>query len=190
MNRHQLIRASLDALSLTRAMHWLPRPVDASGFVITLHHVRPKRPAAFDPNALLCITPDFLDSLLGHLKQRGWRFVSVDELIADSGTGPEPHRIAVTLDDGYRDNLQHALPVFRKHSVPFTIYVCPGFTDRTSELWWEALERMIASPDTFAPPGEAAVAPAETRTPAQKLAMFEQWRIWLTTVADEKRQRS
>jgi peptidoglycan/xylan/chitin deacetylase (PgdA/CDA1 family) len=128
--------------------------------------------------------------LLGHFKQRGWRFVPVDELVADSGKEPEPHRIAVTLDDGYRDNLQYAFPVFRKHSVPFTIYVCPGFTDRTSELWWEALERMIAASDTFAPPGEASSAPAETRTPEQKRAMFERWRIWLTTVADDKRQRS
>ena len=50
---------------------------------------------------------------------------------------------------------------------------------------------MIAASDTFAPPGEASVAPAETRTPEQKLrAMFERWRFWLTTIADEKRQRS
>src|SRR4051812_3430952 len=123
MSRHQLIRASLDVLSLTRVAQWLPRATDASGFVITLHHVRPARPAAFNPNALLSITPNFLDSLLGHFSERGWRFVPVDELIADKGKEPEPHRIAVTLDDGYRDNLQHALPVFRKHAVPFTIYV-------------------------------------------------------------------
>lgn len=189
MNRHQLIRGSLDLLSLTRATRWLPRPDEVSGFAITLHHVRPKQPAAFDPNGLLSITPDFLDTLLGHLKQRGWRFVSVHELVADMGRAREPCRIAVTLDDGYRNNLQHALPVFRKHSVPFTIYVCPGFTDRTSELWWEALERMLATSDTFAPPDDPPVAPAETRTPDQKFAMFEKWRIWLTTVADEKRQR-
>ena len=58
--------------------------------------------------------------------------------------GGDPKRIAVTLDDGYRDNAEHALPVFRRHGVPFTIFVCPGFCDRTSELWWEALERIIA----------------------------------------------
>ena len=144
MNRHALIRASLEALSLTRAPLWLPAAPDASGFVVTLHHVRPARPAAFDPNALLSVTPDFLDRFLGHFIERGWRFVSVDELVA-GGRAAEPRRIAVTLDDGYRDNLEHALPVFRKHAVPFTIYVCPGFADRTSELWWEALERIIAA---------------------------------------------
>ena len=52
--------------------------------------------------------------------------------------------IAITLDDGYRNNFEQALPVFQRHAVPFTIYVCPGFAERTSELWWEALERIIA----------------------------------------------
>ncbi len=40
--------------------------------------------------------------------------------------GADGRRIAVTLDDGYRDNVEHALPVFRRHGVPFTIYRLPG----------------------------------------------------------------
>lgn len=189
MQRHSLIRASLEALSLTRAPLWLPEAPDASGFVVTLHHVRPAAVASFDPNALLSITPEFLDRFLAHFKERGWRFVSVDEIVANGDRAPEPRRIAVTLDDGYRDNMEHALPVFRKHGVPFTIYVCPGFTDRTSEIWWEALERIIAAADKLAPPGEGKAAALPTRMPAEKLAMFHLWRNWLTTVADETEQR-
>lgn len=190
MQRHALIRASLEALSLTRAPLWLPAAPDASGFVVTLHHVRPARPSSFDPNALLSVTPDFLDRFLGRFLDRGWRFVSVRELAEDGMGAPQPRRIAVTLDDGYRDNLEHALPVFRKHAVPFTIYVCPGFTERTAELWWEALERIIAKTESLAPPGEGKWAPLPTRTPQEKLAMFDLWRGWLTTVADETRQRA
>ena len=74
--------------------------------------------------------------------------------------GGEPKRIAVTLDDGYRDNLEHAWPVFQKHRAPFTIFVCPGFTERKSELWWEALARMIGAASSFEAPGEE---PAEMR---------------------------
>jgi peptidoglycan/xylan/chitin deacetylase (PgdA/CDA1 family) len=183
MNKHALIRASLEALSLARAPLWLPAAADASGFVVTLHHVRPARAAAFDPNALLSITPDFLDRFLDHFKGRGWSFVSVDELIAERGAGPR--RIAVTLDDGYRNNFEHALPVFKKHAAPFTIYVCPGFADRTSELWWEALDRIIANAESMAPPENSKSSPVPTRTPT----MFHRWRDWLTTVADEAEQR-
>ncbi len=189
MHRHALIRAALEALSLTGAPFWLPKAADASGFVVTLHHVRPDRGVAFDPNGLLSITPDFLDRFLGHFIKRGWRFVPVEEIVPDSRRAPDPRRIAVTLDDGYRNNAEHALPVFRKHGVPFTIYVCPGFSDRTAELWWEALERIIAGAESFAPPGDGVSTRVPTRTPAEKLAMFNAWRTWLITDVDETRQR-
>lgn len=188
MSRHGLIRAALRTLSLAQAPRWLPGGGDAAGFVVTLHHVLPEPPADFAPNALLTVTPDFLDRFLGHFIASGWSFVSVDALLGASGGG-EHRRIAVTLDDGYRDNLEHALPVFRRHNVPFTIYVCPGFSDRTSELWWEALERIIAGADEVSLPGEG---PAETfpvRTIPEKREAFAAWTAWLTGVADEKRQR-
>jgi hypothetical protein len=50
------------------------------------------------------------------------------------------------------------------------------------------LERIVAQVDSLPPPGEGA-APLPTRTPAEKEAAFQQWRTWLTTVADETRQR-
>jgi peptidoglycan/xylan/chitin deacetylase (PgdA/CDA1 family) len=187
MNRHALIRVALDAISLSGAPLWLPRPSDASGFVLTLHHVRPTSTKAFDPNGLLSITPQFLDQLLGHFIARGWSFVSVDELVSGAGTRRNDRRLAITLDDGYRNNFEHALPVFRKHRAPFTIFVCPGFTERTSELWWEALERIIGATDALAPPeGGPAV---RTRTSGEKLAMFQRWRTWLITAVDETEQR-
>jgi peptidoglycan/xylan/chitin deacetylase (PgdA/CDA1 family) len=185
MSRHALIRAALHALALSRAPRWLPAAPDASGFVVTLHHVRPATRGAFQPNALLSITPEFLDRFLGHFAAKGWRFVSVEEIVAPGRA--DPQRIAVTLDDGYRNNLEHALPVFRRHRAPFTIFVCPGFSDRTSELWWEALERIIAATDSLEAPGGGRTLP--TRAPAEKARAFADWRHWLTAVADEKTQR-
>jgi peptidoglycan/xylan/chitin deacetylase (PgdA/CDA1 family) len=186
MNRHALIRAALDAVSFSGASRLLPAAPDAAGFVVTLHHVMPEHASNFDPNALLSITPEFLDQLIGHFIKRGWRFVSVDELV---GGGGDPKRIAITLDDGYRDNLEHAWPVFQRHRTPFTIFVCPGFTERKSELWWEALARMIAAADAFEAPGEEPPQLLPTRTSTEKTQMFETWRNWLTTVVDETHQR-
>lgn len=173
---------------MTQARHWLPAARDASGFVVTLHHVAAGAQAAFAPNALLTVEPDFLDRFLERFIANGWRFVSVDELVS-AREDADPRRIAVTLDDGYRDNLQQALPVFRRHNVPFTIYVCTGFCDRTSELWWEALERIIAGTDSLSLPGEGPAETLPTGTVAEKQAAFEAWSTWLTTVADETRQR-
>jgi len=190
MSRHSLIRIALDALSLTHAPKWLPAPSDAAGFIVTLHHVGPTRDASFQPNGFLSVTPEFLDRFLGHFIARGWRFVSVDEMARGAAVraGNDGRRIAVTLDDGYRDNFEHAWPVFRRHSVPFTIYVCAGFCDRTSELWWEALDRVIAGADSMPMPGAAGETIA-TRRLGEKLKAYEIWKDWLTTEADELRQR-
>jgi peptidoglycan/xylan/chitin deacetylase (PgdA/CDA1 family) len=189
MSRHALIRLALTALSASRAPHWLPAAPDARGLVVTLHHVRPRRLSPFDPNALLAITPEFLDRFLGHFTAKGWRFVSLEEIMATDGVAPDPRRIAVTLDDGYRDNCEHAWPVFRRHAVPFTVFVCPGFCDRTAELWWAALERVIAGTEMLSLADAGPAAELSTRSTADKRRAFRLWTKWLTGIADEQRQR-
>jgi peptidoglycan/xylan/chitin deacetylase (PgdA/CDA1 family) len=187
--RQQLIRLALRGLSAVRADRWLPRPDEAAGVVVTLHHVEPPRLSGFAPNAHLSITPDFLAAFLSKFKANGWRFVALSEIIhADRQEVREP-RIAVTLDDGFRDNLRYGLPIFLHHSVPFTIFVCPGFCDRTATIWWEALERIIAGSETVSVEGEGPAKELSTRNIVEKYHAFRLWADWLTTTADETRQR-
>ena len=186
MRRERFIRFGLGVFSALRVGRWMPADQDAAGVVLTLHHVGPDAPAAFRPNAHLSVTPDFLDGLFQRLKGAGWRFVPVETLLtANQGGG---RLAAVTLDDGFRDNMDHAWPVFRRHEVPFTIYVCPGFCDRTAELWWEALERIIAGCNAVPSPGSDE-AELPTEKPEQKQRAFNVWANWLTRQADEGRQR-
>jgi peptidoglycan/xylan/chitin deacetylase (PgdA/CDA1 family) len=187
--RRFLIGGALGALSLAQIGRWLPRPRDAAGIVVTLHHVEPARGGSFRPNAHLSVTPDFLDRFVRRMKARGRRFVSVAELLAAPRNGKDAGRIAVTLDDGFRDNSVHALPVFRRHEVPFTLYVCPGFCDRTAELWWEALERIVATHDELPAPGEALSGRIGAGSVDEKRRAFAAWAHWLTAVADERLQR-
>lgn len=189
MARYALIRLALEALSASRAPKWLPTPPQAGGVVVTLHHVRPKQLSPFDPNGLLAVTPEFLDGFIRHFAGAGWRFVSVEDLIGgDPGT--DPRRIAITLDDGYRNNLEYAWPIFRRNNVPFTIYVCAGFCDRTAELWWEALERIIARTQSLSLAGEGPAQELPTRDLGEKQRAFSLWTNWLTKDADEVRQRT
>lgn len=117
------------------------------GAILMLHHVRPHEGGA-GLNRLLHIEPDFLDRLLDDLKRDGARFVSLDEVADRLRSGHADERyMSVTLDDGYRDNLAHAAPVFRAHDVPFTIYVSPGLTDGDADLWWELLEKIVEQND-------------------------------------------
>ena len=179
------IRAAVGVLSAVGVGRWLPADKDAAGVVLTLHHVRPDVPGAFRPNAHLSVTPEFLDALLSRLKRAGWRFVPVGELLGSRRGGGRV--AAVTLDDGFRDNMEHAWPVFRGHAVPFTIYVCPGFCDRTAELWWEALERIVLQSAAMHAPGGEGELP--TAMSGEKQKAFLLWANWLTRDADEQRQR-
>ncbi len=47
--------------------------------------------------------------------------------LASGATSVERTRVAVTFDDGYRDNLTLAAPVLQQYRIPFTVFVCTGF---------------------------------------------------------------
>jgi peptidoglycan/xylan/chitin deacetylase (PgdA/CDA1 family) len=58
------------------------------------------------------------------------------------GTLP-PGSVAVTFDDGYANNLTHALPRLEQAAVPATVFVVTGYTGSEREFWWDELERLI-----------------------------------------------
>jgi peptidoglycan/xylan/chitin deacetylase (PgdA/CDA1 family) len=55
--------------------------------------------------------------------------------------------VCITIDDGYRDTLECALPILKRYEVPFAVYVATSFPDRLGELWWLALEAVVARND-------------------------------------------
>src|SRR6201747_3286694 len=143
--RNNIIRAGLEALYFTGAHH-LVRPVFAGvGGIFMLHHVRPRRDLAFQPNHHLEITPDFLRAMLSHLRSSGIDIITIDEVHQRLAERDFSRRFACfTLDDGYRDNRDFALPVLREFAAPFTVYVASDFAEGTGRLWWIALEMVVA----------------------------------------------
>jgi peptidoglycan/xylan/chitin deacetylase (PgdA/CDA1 family) len=143
--RKVAFRAGMEALYFTGAHRLLQPLLGGVGAILTLHHVRPPRDAAFQPNRLLEVTPAFLEDVLRSLRRAGVDFVSLDEMHRRLTECDFRRRfMCLTFDDGYRDNLQYALPILKKYDVPFALYVPTSFPDRTGELWWLTLEAVIA----------------------------------------------
>jgi peptidoglycan/xylan/chitin deacetylase (PgdA/CDA1 family) len=64
-----------------------------------------------------------------------FRVVAVGDLVAAIGKpSTDPMPVALTFDDGYRNVLEHALPVLRANGLHATAYVLPGLWGRTA-VW-------------------------------------------------------
>ena len=142
------ISATLEALHLSRAAALAPDRLRGRGVIFTLHHVRPYDPTTFHASAHLEITPEFLDALIVHVRSLGYEPIALGDVPARLAARDDgPRFVAFTLDDGYRDNLVHALPVFERHAVPFTVFATSGFVTRERTVWWQTLEKTVAAVD-------------------------------------------
>jgi peptidoglycan/xylan/chitin deacetylase (PgdA/CDA1 family) len=184
--RSHVIRAGLGALYFTGA-HFLLRPIFAGvGAVFMLHHVRPARDAAFQPNRHLEVTPEFLRTMLSHLKSRDIDIVTMDEVHQRLVERNFSRRFACfTLDDGYRDNRDFALPVMREFDAPLTVYVASDFAEGCGRLWWIALELAIAKASSIEVKLADVATRLDTSTPAAKQAAFDRLHDWLRGLPGE-----
>jgi len=196
--RHKAFSTVFRVIALTRADRWAKGLAQGAGVILTLHHVRPARPDGFQPNRLLDITPEFLDATLALVRNEGYDLVSLDEAVSRlTSTRPSRFFVALTFDDGYRDNLDHAWPVMARHDAPWTLFVTPGFADRTARLWWLELEEAIRALTQISVELPDGAFSTRSESAAEKQSAFDQlyWRlrkqpeaILLSVISDLARQ--
>jgi peptidoglycan/xylan/chitin deacetylase (PgdA/CDA1 family)/CelD/BcsL family acetyltransferase involved in cellulose biosynthesis len=67
-----------------------------------------------------------------------FRVVSLDEIAAGSFEHiKEKYCVAVTFDDGYRDNFLHAFPILKNLAVPATIFLTTGSIEGGESSWYD-----------------------------------------------------
>lgn len=161
------------------------------GAILMLHSVtaKPRHPDGF--NRHLTVTPTFLDSVISGMAEDGYDFVSIDEAVDRIKSPVRGKRFAaITLDDGYRDNMLEALPVFEKHRTPFTIYIAPAMIDGGVDLWWETVEEAVLSRTRlYLNTAEGRVS-LDCLSPAKKAESIVKLRDYLTTDVSEADQQA
>ena len=184
--RNNVIRAGLGALYFSGAHHLLRPLLSGVGAIFMLHHVRPARESSFQPNRHLEVTPEFLRATLCHLRSRDIDIVTMDELHERLVQGRFDRRFAAfTFDDGYRDNLDYALPVLREFDAPLAVYVTSDFAEGTGRLWWVALEAVIAKAEQIDVRIGRSTLRLDATTPAAKQAAFDRLHDWLRALPGE-----
>ena len=117
-----IIRGGLETLYFS-GLHLMTRPLlGGVGAILTLHHVRPPRPDAFQPNRLLEVSPRFFEKLMRRLKRARIDVISLDEMHRRFISGDFKRRfVCITFDDGYKDIKEYAWPVLKKYELPFAL---------------------------------------------------------------------
>ena len=174
LSRRSLITLGLEVSNILNKLKTL-RPSSRAGFIFTMHHVRPHDDSqSFQPNAHLEITPEFLSQTIELLIHEGFDFIRLRDLPDHLGHSRSQRPFAIfTLDDGYSNNRDIALPIFERYQVPATIYVTPAFAERTAIIWWELLAKLIAQEDEIAFDFGYGIELYPTQTLEDKISFFD-----------------
>jgi peptidoglycan/xylan/chitin deacetylase (PgdA/CDA1 family) len=152
-------------LQRTRAVRMIARRYGGRGVIFMLHSVvDDPEPHLRDP--IRC-TVGVLETLLRLLRVRGIEVANLDDALRRFSDPTAPRFAVLTFDDGYRDNLTHALPMLERYAAPATIYVTTGLIERTADAWWLGLVEWLKRRERIAVEGYGG---SSTRTLAEKVA--------------------
>ncbi|MCC7416174.1 MAG: polysaccharide deacetylase family protein [Acidobacteria bacterium] len=122
-------------LFVSKLERWLLRGTSA---VVALHRVNPSAGAES-----LTMHPDELDAYCRYFKRR-FDVVPLAEIVLSLERGVAAgRRLAITFDDGYRDNFTFAAPILEAHGLPATFFVVSGFIGTDTVPWWDRRARVV-----------------------------------------------
>jgi peptidoglycan/xylan/chitin deacetylase (PgdA/CDA1 family) len=91
-----------------------------------------------DPNYTL--SADLFASCLAFF-QRHYSVIGLDAVRASLAGGPAlpPRALLITFDDGWRDNLEVALPLLRRAGLPSAIFLATDAVADPQPYWWQEI---------------------------------------------------
>ncbi len=109
----------LAACAFTFRFAWWLRTVPLTTPRILMYHmVRDPLPGGrFNK---MRVSPAAFQTQVKWLRDSGWTFCFLSEVVRNPSDGEK--RVVLTFDDGYRDNLLHALPVLREFGAKATLF--------------------------------------------------------------------
>lgn len=136
-------RRRLTRVAQSGASRVLPAPDLAGRRVVLCYH-------SVDPQpSYLGLTPELFDAHLAWLEQH-CQVVPLDELLATPRRRGGPY-VAITFDDGYADNHEHALPLLHARGMSASFFVAVGFLERDEEVLAHLSEVWSTPPELLRP---------------------------------------
>jgi peptidoglycan/xylan/chitin deacetylase (PgdA/CDA1 family) len=118
------------ALVHAQALVWTMRgsPAESGLRILTYHRVGPGRDE-------LNVPPSRFVRQMEIIEASGVPVVDLADAVETDG-GVDADAIVLTFDDGYRDQLRHALPALEARGWPATVFVCPEAVEGRLRFPW------------------------------------------------------
>jgi peptidoglycan/xylan/chitin deacetylase (PgdA/CDA1 family) len=114
--------------------------------IATFHRVLPERELIDYPMPGISVTPEELDWLIG-LFTKHYTVGTLGEMATRYTLGDRPHKplLAITFDDGQRDNFRHARPVLAAHGAHASFFIVAEATEHNDTLWHDRVAYALAN---------------------------------------------
>lgn len=137
-------------------LHKMATPLySGRGCILTFHRVVSGKD---EPNRIswsrnLEVSVNYMHQVLESFQKTKYHFISLDELPEFLKSKTKQRFVIATFDDGYKDNMELALPVFKAMSIPMCIYVCTGLSAKECNTWWYGIEEVLLDNNAIDLPG-------------------------------------
>jgi len=113
--------------------------------IIMYHSVSPDA----SPKNRLAVSVKAFQRQMRFLKHRHYNVLTLEALadLMKKGKKMPPRTLAITFDDGYKDNYKYAFPILKKYNLPATMFVIINEVGRkqNDRLSWDEIKAMQSS---------------------------------------------
>lgn len=108
----------------------------SSRIPILVYHQIDRAPGKGAPFRSLYVSPGAFARQMAWLRRLGYQGLSMGQLLPYLTGERQGRVVGITFDDGYLNNLRHALPVLQQHGFSSTCYAVSGLAGQTNV--WDA----------------------------------------------------
>ena len=112
--------------------------------ILMYHSVQEEDNPLSDYKGKLNVTPEVFRKQMKFLKDHEYTVIPLEEFAEKIKSGEKipPKTVAITFDDGLKNNLQNACPVLRKYGFPATIFVAVNFVGGRDFMTWDQINTL------------------------------------------------
>jgi peptidoglycan/xylan/chitin deacetylase (PgdA/CDA1 family)/CelD/BcsL family acetyltransferase involved in cellulose biosynthesis len=122
---------------------------------------------------------------------QNFRIVTLDDIAERRISSPDRHHVAITFDDGYRDNFTSAFSILKELGLPATIFLATGYIGTGTIPWYDQVCLAFKLSTRNALPSIAEGAPAGSlEAREQRLALLERMLDWLRSIENDSRTQA